>query len=86
MLAATSYIHCFSCSRRSASYTLRERHHDYQLSCRQNSVTDKNFITRLTTVIQRRVSLICHIISKHRLSFVVEQMLSFRFRSFLLAM
>ena len=32
-----------------------------------------------TTVIQRHVLIICHIISKHRLSFVVVLMLSFRF-------
>ena len=57
----------------------------YQLSCKQNSVTDKKFY--YTTVIQRHV-LICHIIFKHRLSFVVEHMLSFRFpiSLFLLAM
>ena len=40
-------LHPLLPSRRSESYSLRERRHDYQLSCRQNSVTDKKFITRL---------------------------------------
>ena len=43
-------LHPLLPSRRSESYSLRERRerrHDYQLSCRQNSVTDKNVITRL---------------------------------------
>ena len=40
-------LHPLLPSRRSESYSLHERRHDYQLSCRQNYVTDKNFITRL---------------------------------------